>query len=191
MYYCNSDCQRRHWKDPHKTECLWLLETKKLIYTSRLNHYLENNPSALKQHCSIENENVSFTISDLDDNDAKTEILKRISYTGLSDYEFEESFNDKTRRCLMNSLFILCPDPFMYDNKMGTGLYLSVMKLEESYFKPNTYYIFNGSTLQLRAMRDIRSDEAIIVYHFDIIELRYSSMEERITSLIFNAPVSG
>src|SRR6218665_2567110 len=151
MYYCNAECRTLHRRQ-HQSDCGFLRnKDAQSNFIERLQLFVKNNPLANVSENAIQGEEkINFSklkFSSFFDGSAlyDSDVIEYKAYTNAIDIEG-------------------CHSVW---NGMGQGLYLPVTLLKNS-CRPNSYHIFRGTTLELRATRNIFDDEEITYCRADL-----------------------
>lgn len=178
MYYCDQKCQRNDWKECHKNECkLYSNYYKQYLFRDcdrfllRLWLLSTHSTQKLTQNYELYNKkNRCFHDLMTHYNQIRDDI-KRINYFEMIckrfnscdiDFDYEQLFVLFCKLCI-NSFSILNEDL----NEVGTALYISASVFNHS-CQPNAGPVFDGIDLQIRALKDIDSNEEIFINYIDL-----------------------
>lgn len=181
--YCSQECQANDWKKFHKYECKMYathatkLESDFCRAAVRLALILEKRPDDITRKFKLMDGNErSFTdlkehLNEIKKDEEKvTSFTKTFALLKLLGVRFnaESLFVSLARMCI-NSFSIL--DTSL--NEKGTGLYIETSIFDHSCV-PNAAPVFNGSQIQVRAIKHILADEPVTINYVDCKESRSS-----------------
>ena len=180
MFYCDKLCQRKDWKR-HKFECALFVDNYKILnktidrFILRLYLYLQNNPNLKRKTFSYMSDptvvrsfdDLLLHQADIENDDLRMKCFDdlRLKFTLCSILFSENELFEYFCKICINSFSIFNTDL----NEIGVGLYVMESIFDHSCI-PNAAPIFNGNYLEIRAIKDIDSDDKMTINYIDLID---------------------
>ena len=200
VFYCNVDCQRKDWNDHHKHgECKALKRAKELGRFPNLSDY--KLLVILRLYLTLKSK------PDLKDTKYELPDGQKVSYMDLITHEENVKKNPDKYRKYKENIFLMgltienCDEELLMDcimkmnvncfsvwdvyDGIATALYIPASIFNHS-CRPNTSTVFNGTLLQIRALRDIESGEEILISYYPAVESRKNRKEKLQNTFYFD-----
>lgn len=180
MYYCDSLCQKIDWKK-HKYECPIYKEFYNQLehnlerFLLRLYLFLKNNPSKLTKLEQLQyDKSKERSFQDLltHQSEIEQDSIRSKRFCALT-----QRYNECKIEFVMSTLFEyfckICINSFsILDvnlNEIGTALYVAESSFDHS-CSPNAAPVFNGTYLEIRAIKQINKGDKVNINYVDLKE---------------------
>ncbi|UXI19942.1 tyrosine phosphatase domain-containing protein 1-like [Sarcoptes scabiei] len=181
LYYCDRLCQKKDWKQ-HKLECRHLKSNYEECFKDDLNRlllrlflFIESDPkNAMKEEGLMKDPDSKRSFNDLmsHSNEIKNDWCRMKIFRNVC-VDFEKSQINFDFLKLLDMFCKVCINSFSITNielnEIGCGIFLAESQLDHS-CQPNAVAVFNGSYLEIRAIKPISNGSKILINYIDMKE---------------------